>query len=602
MVVLKKSIAPLLILALIALIVQMAFVFETNRAVVFQIPTSDSATYHNQAVRIARGEAEPGKAPFWQPPLYVYGLAQVYRCVASNVGAARYVHGVLGVLIALLTFTIAKRFMNAPVAFACGLGTCLYGPLLFFASQLLPAATAAVLATLFLLVFLALMRRPTGMRAFAVGLVLGLAALTVPVVLVMLLLVGLWLAAAAMKGGAVRTQARFGSLVVAGLILAIAPVTSRNAVRSGSFVPISTNGGINLYIGNNPDMAETVCIRPGTRDWDALVALPYEDGAAASPAEAQSYFLRRVGAYICSEPAGFVGGLLGKAHQLLNGREIPRNIDIYVFRKHSRILSLLAWCGGWFAFPFGIVGPLALLGMIVAFRRGGEGRYIAGFVVLYGLGLVCFFPSSRYMVPMLPALLILAFIGVGGLIGPLPARTRAAYAMLLILAAVVVNLPAALPTDAVAWEAELHRHVGIGLQKRGRLDEALRQYDLALNADEDAAATHYYRGTALLAVDRLDAAESAFRSTLMLQADYAEAMHDLAVVLHRQKRTDEAIPLLARAIEVRPDYRSAMRNLAVALITQGRKEEAERWLQRAQSSKYPVLTPQKKPNKMRIGG
>jgi len=587
----RGKITQLLVLAALALLVHVAFVFETNRAVVFQIPTSDSASYHNQAIRIAQGEKAPGKTPFWQPPLYIYTLAQIHRCLSADIPAARYVHGFLGVLVALLTFLLAKRLVNERMAFVCGLATCFYGPLLFFASQLLPAALAAVLDALFLLAFLALIRRPTGIRALVTGVLLGVAALAVPVVLVMLLLVGAWLVAEARKRSDIRTPFRLGILVATGLVLAIAPVTIRNLVRSGQWVPISTNGGINLYIGNNPDAAQTVCIRPGTPEWEALVALPYEEGGATSPSEAQSCFLRRVGGYTLREPAAFLGGILAKARQLVNGREIPRNLDLYVFRKHSRILSVLAWRWGPFAFPFGIVGPLALLGLVVALRRGGEERYIAGFVLLYGLGLVLFFPSSRYTVPMLPALLVLAFMGVGGLIAASSAKVRGIYASLLILGVVLVNVPVVMPTDRVDFESELHRHVGIGLQKRGRIDDALAQYELALQSDPAAAATHYYRGTALLAANRLGEAEPAFRAALANEGDYAEAMHDLAVVLHRLERTAEAIPQLEAAIDLRPGYRSAMRNLAVALLASGREKEAERWLRvaaRAERGPYPA--------------
>ncbi len=574
----NRTAGRLLVLAFLALIVHVAFVFETNRSVVFQVPTSDSATYHNQALRIAAGEEEPGKAPFWQPPLYVYVLGQVYRWISSDIQVVRYVHGLLGVLVALLTFLVAGRFMSQPIAFACGLVTCCYGPLLFFTSQLLPAALAAVWNVAFVLLFFALMRRPSGIKAFALGLILGLAALTVPVVLVTLLLVGGWLVAESVQKGSIRPQVRWGLMVTAGLALTVAPVTIRNVVRSGQWVAISTNGGINLFIGNNPNAAETVCIRPGTREWEALVALPCEEGEATSPSEAQSYFLRRVGAYLRQDPTGFAAGLLAKARQLMSGREIPRNVDLYVFRQHSRILSLLAWRWGPFAFPFGIIGPLALLGMVVAVRRRGEGRYLAGFVILYAFSLICFFPSSRYTVPFMPIVVVLAFVGAGCLFAAAPARERGLRAAIVLLGAVAVTLPVEMPTDQVNFEAELYRQTGIGLQKRGRLGAALVQYGKALQADPGAPDTHYYRGTALLAANRLEEAGPAFRAALSLRGDYPEALHDLAVVLHRQGRTDEAIVLLERAIEIKPDYHSAMRNLAVALLATGRKEEAQQWL------------------------
>ena len=64
-----------------------------------------------------------------------------------------------------------------------------------------------------------------------------------------------------------RRQARapVGALIL-GFALVIAPVTLRNRVVGGEWVPISYNAGINFYLGNNPDYDRTTNIRPG-RDW-----------------------------------------------------------------------------------------------------------------------------------------------------------------------------------------------------------------------------------------------------------------------------------------------------------------------------------------------
>ena len=48
-----------------------------------------------------------------------------------------------------------------------------------------------------------------------------------------------------------------------GLLVAIAPVTLRNYAIGGDAVLISSNAGINFYLGNNPEYQRTVNIRPG---------------------------------------------------------------------------------------------------------------------------------------------------------------------------------------------------------------------------------------------------------------------------------------------------------------------------------------------------
>ena len=60
-----------LILAVVALSVHVAFVAESNRHTLFQIPVIDAASYHKQALAIVQGSA-PAHRAFWQPPLYPY--------------------------------------------------------------------------------------------------------------------------------------------------------------------------------------------------------------------------------------------------------------------------------------------------------------------------------------------------------------------------------------------------------------------------------------------------------------------------------------------------------------------------------------------------
>jgi len=156
--------------------VQLAFVLESHRSVAFQIPTVDSASYHNKALAIARGGARvDGAEPFWQPPLYPYFLAFLFKVFGTNLLVIRCLHAlVCGVSIAFATFAVAKRVCSEWLAVMCGVSTCLYGPLLFFCSQLLPAGMAAALNMMVILALIRFLERPTAWRALAFGLMLGI--------------------------------------------------------------------------------------------------------------------------------------------------------------------------------------------------------------------------------------------------------------------------------------------------------------------------------------------------------------------------------------------------------------------------------------------
>jgi hypothetical protein len=60
-----------------------------------------------------------------------------------------------------------------------------------------------------------------------------------------------------------------GAAVLVPVLVLLVPTARHNRVASGRLVPVSVNGGINFFIGNNPDYDTTVGIRPGLR-WEEL--------------------------------------------------------------------------------------------------------------------------------------------------------------------------------------------------------------------------------------------------------------------------------------------------------------------------------------------
>jgi len=474
----------------LAMAAQLLFVTESHRQLPLRIPIVDAASYHRQAVAVAAGQ-KPESRPFWQPPLYVYWLAFVYRFVSTNIIVVRLLQSLFGVATVLLTFLTARQCCRVRTAFFAAVAVTLYGPLLFFTSQLLPTgmATAANMAVLYC--WLRLSGRPSWLLGLLTGMLMGLAALIVSNVLVLAPLMLIWVACKAFDERRVAAWTATGGALLAGLVLVVAPVTIRNCVVSGQFVPISVNAGINLYIGNNPNAARTVAVRPGI-DWDRLVAMPYRAGAETD-SQAQSFFFRKGARFARDEPTAFINGLAGKALQFFNSREIPRNVDLYAFRPFCGTLRALVWQAGGFCFPFGIVAPFALWGMVAATRRDRGRRILLTYTLAYSASVILFFPSSRYAAPVMPAMIIFCVLGVESLLGdgqvcpPKPWRRRdarpaeriAGCAVCLILL-VLLNLPLQLPTDTIDYRAELHTNVGVGLQTRGRIEEAVEHYRQAL--------------------------------------------------------------------------------------------------------------------------
>lgn len=579
---------PWLIVLVISLLVNLAFVIESHQQEVFRVPTVDAATYHKAALSINADDSIPSD-PFWQPPLYQYFLATIYRIGPDSILAARISHSFLGVAISLMVFFLAKRVLPSGWAFVSAVLTVFYGPLLFYTSQLLPVGLATCLDTLALLIVLSFLQKPTLMRGAACGGAIGLAALAVPNILVLLVVVITWTLVSRYR---YTENARTASpktvlCVIAASLVCISPVTIRNFVVSGELVPISTNGGINLYIGNNPDADETEAVRPGI-NWNKLVAEPFEKGGANNESEAQHYFVRRVASYAFDNPLAFMRGLITKAWRAFNSREIPRNLDVYVFRKYSGVLAALTWRAGSFCFPFGVLLPLAIVGMWFEAGKSRDAAIMLSAVIAYALSIVVFFPTTRYMLPIMPPVIVFAALGVRRVADCVSSRVPDRNRTFCILAALVIlcNLPITLPADGVSFHAELLTNVGVGFQTRGEMEKAIGYYRKAAAVAPEYADAHFYMGTALRETGQASRAMESHRRAIELVPDHHRAMNDLAVLLSNDNRVEEAVSLLRQSVALDPSNRKTMYNLAVGLLRQNKLDEANGWLIKA--GKPPV--------------
>jgi 4-amino-4-deoxy-L-arabinose transferase-like glycosyltransferase len=591
-----RRLLPWATVAAVALAAHAAFVIESHRDIVFRFPLIDAATYHRLAVQLAAGGSFPAD-PFWQPPLYPLLLAALYRLGIASLLAVRLVHGLLTAGTALMTYAIARRLAGPRAALAAGLLVGLNGPLLFFFSQLLPAGLAATLLTAALLAALRALERPTAGRVALCGGLLGVAAINVPNALLVAPLVAAALVWRRPGAGAQASPRSLGPGVAAGLlaatvILPIVPVTARNVIVSGQFVPISTNGGINLYIGNNARWRETVAIRPGL-DWNRLVAQPFRYGGCRSESEAERYFVRRAVSYAVHHPLAFAGGLAAKAGYLGHSLEVPRNLDLYTMRRHSRVLAALVWRAGSFGFPFAVLGPLAAVGLLLTARQGRAHALVAGAALLYAGSVVLFFPASRYAAPVLPLLTVLAVAGVAETVRLWRDRRPARFAVLLAVPlAAAACVPVQLPTDGVNFESELETDVGIALQVRGLTALAIDHYARAAKLDPANVEAWFHMGTAYREQKVPDKALLCYRVALRTRPDHNRAMNDLAVVLFEKGEKEESVAWLRRSLQLEPGDRKTMRNLAVGLLTLGHLTEANTWLERA--GEEPVTAAQLK--------
>jgi tetratricopeptide (TPR) repeat protein len=112
------------------------------------------------------------------------------------------------------------------------------------------------------------------------------------------------------------------------------------------------------------------------------------------------------------------------------------------------------------------------------------------------------------------------------------------------------------------------------LVETGRLEEAVAQFEKAVELQPDFVAARAHLGGALAKAGRLDEALVQLRKALERDAAYAPAHYSLGLVLSQRGDAHGAIVEWRSALDLDPKYAEAHNSLGEALYAQGRTAEA----------------------------
>ena len=126
-----------------------------------------------------------------------------------------------------------------------------------------------------------------------------------------------------------------------------------------------------------------------------------------------------------------------------------------------------------------------------------------------------------------------------------------------------------------------HNNLGRALADRGEPEQALEQFQRAVEIRPDYVQARYNLGNLLMQQGRLTEAEQQLRQVVEQQAGVARPHSDLGNCLLRQGRYSEAEEEYQKALKIDPLFADAHYNLAVALHHQGHVDEAAEHYRRA---------------------
>ncbi len=474
----------------VAFLLNAAFALEMRGDPFFAEQLSDAAFYLQRASQMARGEGF-GAEPFYVTPFYLFFLVTLKALSLDSVAAIRWAQISLVSGAAPLTYLAGRRLFSPPAGVWGGVLLLGYGPLAHAASEIAPAG----LETLMVAGLLLLLSLPCGIaQCAAAGLLAGLLTLSRPTFLLFAVAAAVAVAVAG-QGRPARSRALLRGLTLLGcLALVLAPVAARNRVVGGDAVLVASHGGINFYIGNSPGADGRFYAPAGMQE--NLTSINSQDSKAVAeaalgrrlkPSESSGYWFGEGLRYLAGHPLDALRLYLRKTFLFLHSYEVPLNSDHLLLRSRSVVLSLLR-------VPFAFLWPLGLLGLLRFGKPGGRVLFPLLLIGSHAATVIAFFVSSRYRLPLLPALAV----GGGVTLSVLArAENRDRRSLTLVFAGVVLAVLFSLPYPLIrdmqgdSWSSQ-HESLGIRRFDSGDFAGSERELREAIRIRPANKAPHWY--------------------------------------------------------------------------------------------------------------
>ncbi len=607
----------LYLLLLLGAAVRLWFFSDLHDHPLAAVPLLDSQTYHEWAADLVRGDWGRDHS-YWMGPLYPHLLAVAYKLFGIGSAVALLLQLALSLFNVYLVFVLGRRLTGSDgqALLATGLYS-FYGAPVFYAGQLLIATLGT---TLYLWAALRLIRaveRPTWGRLIGLGVVMGLAGLARGNMLLLAVPAAylVWRAKSSHAENPVTTLRRLARVaVLAGaVVLMLVPVTVRNLIMADDFVILTSNGGVNLLIGQNA--AYKGIFAPLQADPEAEFdpsmegTLERELGRDLKGSEVSRILTGRAWRLFRDDLAAMPMHYVRKVYRFWNGYELPQIVSYDYWRKQFPAFKPLV-------LPYTVLSALGLLGLLAAPRQ--QRAILLALVGAYFVSLLPFFPTSRYRQPLAPILAVSAAVYLAAVWRASGRRRWQALAGGVLLVAALWPTWGALDQTDILWQVHLHEasraskmgqlrttlvrgqeaeevrpgladtpfHLSLYLEDMGERRNALAALQLARSRAPQNRLIPYKMGRNNEELGNLEQAARDFRDAAELSPDWAYPWLRLGLVYRAMGKPDEALAAFTEARRRGPGHRRVRANLAAAFAEAGQVDQA-RLMLRELTRDYP---------------
>lgn len=502
-----------LILALIiGIALRISFLIEIQREPWFHQPLYDPLYNHYWAKSLVThdwslppfvNDPEIRSTPHGRPPGYPYVLALIYLIFGINPTAPRVVQYTLGIANIGLAWLLVRRFCNLTVANIVALLMATFWGFIYYESQLSYPVFAVFLILVWTHFTLLWIERPLHIRRiipFLSGVILGCFALFRPNGLLLLILYGIPLFQHETRHARVKLIPIYLSIML-GVAIPIVPGMIRNYYVAHDFVFISSYGGLNFYVGNHPHSNGAEPRIPelqqyiGIDEWSCFDYPAIVRGLARTMgkenikfSEANRYFYKKAFTNILQHPIPWLRLTAKKCLLFWGPTEITNDTVPEWDKFYSKTLRFLP------KFPIYLAG--AMTALLLLFFSQWKSIPIASthppktllFISLttaltYFLSVLPFFIASRYRIPVMPFLIILAGYAIYIFLQLLRDRRPIVALTILLLASVSYLIARMNHTGYVASPSTWFFRQGVSASLIGDDPRAKHYYQEALRLD-----------------------------------------------------------------------------------------------------------------------
>ncbi|HOP07965.1 MAG TPA: glycosyltransferase family 39 protein [candidate division Zixibacteria bacterium] len=536
--------SPALVLT-IALMVRLVYLIYYSGQPDWGHLTVDNCYHHNWAMALdERGWI--GGTTFFRAPLYIYSLAFLYLLFGSSLWVGRIFGLLVGLASVNMTRLIGQQVGGHRVGFIAGLLHALYPIAIYFDAELLLDPMFTLLFEISVWFWIRWMQEGSRRTAWLCGLWLGLACITRPTGLVLAPVILLFWLVSSDRKKLLHTMLP----AVIGLLLPLSLTLVRNLAVADDPVLISSQGGINFYIGNNPNATGTTAELPEPygANW-RIKQITYEAEQAAGhplrPGQVSSYWYDKAYDWIKTEPLDFITLYLKKLYYSVSNQELSNN------RNLARILGSFTLFR-FMPLNFSVLFALAIIGLFMAGQSKINAVRLAVLIAVYLAGTALFFCSSRFRLPVVPFLAVLAGLGVVRLIDITKANRNKLAASLA--AGLFVGLITFFPIIALPASGSASDAISRGLYQyqQEHYQEALGFFRIARTSDLKYPEVNLNIGATFLRLGQVDSAQHYFLAETFYNPQRWKAWSNLASIALLRDSLTRAEEFSLRALSIAP--------------------------------------------------